>query len=250
MVQDVAGKVFLDILYNQYKEQNSNQEKIETIRGFTAKLRVLHPNVKTTSTTSAGQRLTVCHGVRLRLNGEATEEHRHHLHHLQGQTYLFVSKHSKNYNRVSFEIKYVEGNLTVSIFGQQVDILRLGLGTSSPPEIVERTLSHVKLCRGIDGVEDTWTEEGTDITLQRTSARACKRILYANRTDSLLCGACYRLKTAIIKEAKETEEEKLELDVLANQLKEILPDEKSELIIDILKNSKCATKSQRRWQPR
>ena len=74
MAHDITGKVFLDTLYHLYKEQNSNHEKIETIRGFTAKLCVLHPNVKTTSTTSAGQRLTVCHGVRLRLNDDATED--------------------------------------------------------------------------------------------------------------------------------------------------------------------------------
>ena len=239
-MEESSGQILLNLLYSEYL---TNGTTSIGKREFTAQVRLFFPHLRTSTTTLEQQRVTVVHGIRWRIGSDVDKQH--NLHHLKDTKYLFISKHIRNGNRVTFEIE-LGNQITVELFGCKLNIKKLGLSDYSSLEVIEKTLSHINICRGYPGGEDKWKTDGVEDEMKFSCATSCKHVVYGHRKDSIMCISCSK---AILK-LKHEEEKGDELGELKAKLDTILPESQSNMIVDIVTNANCNSKSQRRWESR
>ena len=195
LIEDENHYIYLDTLFEEFNTSSGNDiEPVFTKRAFSSRLRLVFPQIRSTSSTCDNKNVTLIHGINWQRN-HLDELHNHsQLHKLNEYESLFITNHVKDDNQVSYHIKHGSDSLEISLFGTVLDNAVIGLSNQSSLKTVEKTLQQITLCRGVESNQSDNTHVWTNVKLDKKYvcliAATCHRIICSSRKNTTICRAC------------------------------------------------------------
>ena len=187
---------------------------------------------------------------------------------------LVATQYVKDNNPVVFTVHTTHA-MTISIFGQDISTIDLGVGANTPFDTIARILQNTKICRGYPGTKHKWEFVRGGNVFWGDSSKTCKLILNPAQT---FCSSCKNhakyIKgktenitgkenlppgTARDTSAETTAEPSAPSDDSSPSTPDLIadmdailkalgtPDDRASIMLDAAKNEGATHKSQRRW---